>query len=71
MASGEWSPNDWFLVLLGLLTSLAYCSALWVPICYATYVLGRKRFGLPSLFVFLTAECVALADYGLDSSLWR
>jgi hypothetical protein len=46
-----------------LLLLLAISSPLWIPIAFAAYAVGRRRFNLKLLFAFLTVEAIALAVF--------
>lgn len=53
----ETMGNPSFVEVLWRATALS--AAIWVPIAYAAYVLGKRQVSMASLLVFVTAECVA------------
>lgn len=42
---------DWFIAV----------SFLWLPLVFAAYAIGRKRFGLRLLLIAMTIEAISLA----------
>jgi hypothetical protein len=48
-----------FIVLL--LFALLESAALWIPIAFVAYAIGRRQFSIKWLFLFLAAEAVGLA----------
>jgi len=44
-----------FLILL-----VIWPAPLWIPVAFLAYALGRRRFNLWTLTVFITVECLAL-----------
>ncbi|HEY1602117.1 MAG TPA: hypothetical protein VGG64_21120 [Pirellulales bacterium] len=46
--------------LLAVAHAFASVAFLWLPIVFAAYAIGRKRFGLRLVFAAVTAEAFAL-----------
>lgn len=50
----EWNISD-------VITAFWISAWLWVPLVAAAYLFGARRVSLLAVFMFITAECAALA----------
>ena len=67
------SMDDALEMYLGILYGASLFTPLWLPVVFAAFAIGRRRFSLRALLVFVTLESVSIGAvwWALQSdSLW-